>query len=89
MIQNAASTAIAMELPATTKVGQPFTVKVRVTNPTRRAMKGLEVSLAEHRGFSFDEERAKVTVPEKPTAIDLAAKDFRFAMPVRIETFWT
>ena len=74
------SGAIALTVPDTASVDKTFVVSVTVTNPSKHAMKNLEVNLAEQSTFSSEYVDPVPTriefVPDK-RAIDLAAHETR------------
>ena len=84
------TSAVSLAVPDTTKVGEDFTVQVRVTNPGRNAMKGLKVSLAEHMGFNLEyvESPAQhIAIARDAEVIDLGPKETRqIAFTVKANT---
>lgn len=68
------SSAVALSVPDTASVDHAFMVSVKVTNPGRRAMKGLEVDLSEQQNFEVDYVEpgaARVSIEPAKIAIDL------------------
>ena len=69
--------AIAIETPATTPVGQAFTVAVVVKNPSKQAATGLELSLATPAGVLDESEGIGALVMPDSATFDLAAGETR------------
>jgi hypothetical protein len=69
--------AIAIETPATTPVGQAFTVAVVVKNSSKKAATGLEVSLATPAGVLEEAEGISALVLPDSQTFDLAAGETR------------
>jgi hypothetical protein len=68
---------IAIETPATTPVGQAFTVAVVVKNPSKKALTGLELSLDTPTGVLPGDEGLTALVMPDNHAFDLAAGETR------------
>jgi hypothetical protein len=69
--------AIAIETPATTPVGQAFTVAVVVKNPSKQAATGLELSLETPAGVLEESEGIGALVMPDSATFDLAAGEAR------------
>ncbi|HWO21095.1 MAG TPA: hypothetical protein VNO30_20145 [Kofleriaceae bacterium] len=69
--------AIAIETPATTAVGQVFTVAVVVKNPGKKAATGLELSLDTPAGVLDESEGISALVMPDTATFDLAAGESR------------
>jgi hypothetical protein len=69
--------AIAIETPATTPVGQAFTVAVVVKNPSKKAATGLELSLETPAGVLGESEGISALVMPDGATFDLAAGETR------------
>ena len=69
--------AIAIETPATTPVGQAFTVAVVVKNPSKKAATGLELSLDTPAGVLEEAEGISALVMPDSATFDLAAGEVR------------
>lgn len=71
------SDAIALTVPDTATVGQPFTVSIHIENKSRRAMKGLEVHLVQSDGMDpiYDEGAdSKIAISPELAKIDVPAR---------------
>jgi hypothetical protein len=69
--------AIAIETPATTPVGQAFTVSVVVKNPSKKAATGLALSLETPAGVLEESEGISALVMPDSATFDLAAGETR------------